>query len=116
MYFFAKTGYELQHAIDKHSKTLIASNIELFLNYCNRFYDRQFITRDNAHKGILEKFERLPAVLTVIAGPGKPCAQRLSNLQTSLPTFNLSNLPSKPSTSSPQNKKPPRNGWSDNFA
>lgn len=56
---FEKIGYELQHAIDKHSKTLIASNIELFLNYCNRFYDRQFITRDNAHKGILEKFEQL---------------------------------------------------------
>lgn len=56
---FAKIEYELQHAIDKHSKTLIASNIELFLNYCIRFYDRQFITRDNAHKGVLEKFEQL---------------------------------------------------------
>ncbi len=30
-----------------HSKKLIVSNIELFLNYCIRFYDRQFITRDN---------------------------------------------------------------------
>ena len=56
---FAKIQYELQQAKDKHSKKLIASNIELFLNYCTRFYDRQFITRDNAHKGILEKFETL---------------------------------------------------------
>lgn len=56
---FSKIEYELQHAIDKHSKTLIASNIELFLNYCTRFYDRQFITRDNANKGILERFEEL---------------------------------------------------------
>lgn len=56
---FAKIQYELQQSIDKHSKTLIASNIELFLNYCTRFYDRQFITRDSAHKGILEKFEDL---------------------------------------------------------
>jgi AraC-like DNA-binding protein len=56
---FAKIEYELQQSIDKHSKTLIASNIELFLNYCSRFYDRQFITRDNVHKGILEKFEKL---------------------------------------------------------
>lgn len=56
---FAKIEYELQHAIDKHSKMLIASNIELFLNYCTRFYDRQFITRDNANKGFLEKFEDL---------------------------------------------------------
>lgn len=54
---FAKVEYELEHAIDKHSKRLIASNIELLLNYCVRFYDRQFITRDNIHKGILENFE-----------------------------------------------------------
>ena len=56
---FGKIEYELEHAIDKHSKTLITANIELFLNYSTRFYDRQFITRDNAHKGILEKFEEL---------------------------------------------------------
>ena len=56
---FSKIQYELQHAVDKHSKTLIASNIELFLNYCTRFYDRQFITRDNVHRGIIEKFESL---------------------------------------------------------
>lgn len=56
---FAKVEYELQHAIDKHSRQLIVSNIELFLNYCTRFYDRQFITRENINKGILEKFEEL---------------------------------------------------------
>ncbi|MNK06788.1 HTH-type transcriptional activator Btr [compost metagenome] len=56
---FAKIEYELQHAIDKHSKQLIVSNIELFLNYCTRFYDRQFITRENANKGLLERFEDL---------------------------------------------------------
>jgi len=56
---FAKIEYELQQAIDKHSKTLVASNIELFLNYCLRFYDRQFITRDTALKGTMERFERM---------------------------------------------------------
>jgi AraC-like DNA-binding protein len=56
---FSKIKYELEHAVDKHSKMLIADNIELLLNYCVRFYDRQFITRDNVHKGILEKFETL---------------------------------------------------------
>jgi AraC-like DNA-binding protein len=56
---FSKIEYELEHSIDKHSKKLIISNIELFLNYCTRFYDRQFITRDNAHRGILERFENL---------------------------------------------------------
>jgi AraC family transcriptional activator of pobA len=56
---FSKIEYELEHSIDKHSKRLILSNIELFLNYCIRFYDRQFATRDNIHKGILERFELL---------------------------------------------------------
>ena len=56
---FSKIEYELERAIDQHSKKLIISNIELFLNYCIRFYDRQFITRDNPHKGVLEKFENI---------------------------------------------------------
>jgi len=56
---FDKIEYELKHAIDKHSKQLIVSNIELFLNYCTRFYDRQFITRENVNKGVLERFEEL---------------------------------------------------------
>lgn len=55
----SKIKYELEQGVDKHSKKLIASNIELFLNYCVRFYDRQFITRDNTNKGILERFETL---------------------------------------------------------
>lgn len=56
---FSKIQYELAQSIDKHSKRLITSNLELFLNYCTRFYDRQFITRDNTNKGILERFEEL---------------------------------------------------------
>lgn len=56
---FAKIEYELERAVDKHSKRLIVSNIHLFLDYCVRFYDRQFITRDTAHNGILERFEHL---------------------------------------------------------
>jgi AraC family transcriptional activator of pobA len=54
---FAKIEFELQRPIDKHTKKVIVTNIELFLDYCIRFYDRQFITRDNANKGILERFE-----------------------------------------------------------
>lgn len=56
---FSKIGYELDQSIDKHSKRLITANIELLLDYCVRFYDRQFITRDNVHRGILERFESL---------------------------------------------------------
>lgn len=50
---------ELHRNIDKHSKMLITSNIELLLNYCLRFYDRQFITRENVNKDTLLRFEKL---------------------------------------------------------
>jgi AraC-like DNA-binding protein len=54
-----KIDDELEQSIDKHSKRLIVANIELLLNYCVRFYDRQFITRDHVNRGILEKFEEI---------------------------------------------------------
>ena len=47
---------ELQHCIDKHSRELIVSNIELLLNYCLRFYDRQFITREEINHATVKKF------------------------------------------------------------
>ena len=47
---------ELQHPIDKHSRELIVSNIELLLNYCLRFYDRQFITREEINHSVVKKF------------------------------------------------------------
>lgn len=50
---------EINLNIDKRSKTLIVSNIEHLLNYCMRFYDRQFITSTNANKDILVRFENL---------------------------------------------------------
>jgi AraC-like DNA-binding protein len=43
--------------IDHYSNQLIISNIELLLNYCNRFYGRQFITRTNHNKDIIARFE-----------------------------------------------------------
>lgn len=54
-----KISLELEHAIDKHSKALIAMNIELLLNYCMRFYERQFISRSDANKDTLARFEQL---------------------------------------------------------
>ncbi|MBI1783337.1 MAG: helix-turn-helix transcriptional regulator [Sphingobacteriales bacterium] len=56
---FSKIKYELEHSIDRYSRKLIVSNIQLFLDYCIRFYDRQFITREVVHKGVLERFESL---------------------------------------------------------
>jgi AraC-like DNA-binding protein len=52
-----KIKIELNHSIDKHSKTLICNNIDLLLSYCLRFYDRQFITRENVNKDLLSRFE-----------------------------------------------------------
>lgn len=54
-----KIEYEVSRVIDKHSKRLIATNIELLLDYCMRFYDRQFITRSEVNHDVLVKFERL---------------------------------------------------------
>lgn len=47
---------ELHRAIDKHTRELIVSNIELLLNYCLRFYDRQFITREEINHSVVKRF------------------------------------------------------------
>ena len=44
--------------IDHYSDDLIITNIELLLNYCKRYYGRQFITRTNYNKDIITEFER----------------------------------------------------------
>lgn len=50
---------ELHRPIDRHSKRIIASNIELLLNHCIRFYDRQFMTREVTNHDVLSRFEQL---------------------------------------------------------
>ena len=50
---------ELERGIDKHSRELIVSNIELLLNYCLRFYDRQFVTREEINHTVVKKFTDL---------------------------------------------------------
>ena len=50
---------ELHRAIDQHTRELIVSNIELLLNYCLRFYDRQFITREEINHSVVKKFVEL---------------------------------------------------------
>ena len=50
---------ELEHGVDKHSKTLLVNYIELLLNYCMRFYERQFVTRSKANHDVLTRFEQL---------------------------------------------------------
>ncbi|MDJ1501708.1 AraC family transcriptional regulator [Xanthocytophaga agilis] len=84
---FSKIEYELNQNIDKHSKELIASNIELLLKYCIRFYDRQFITRDTANKGILERFEY---VLKGYFSSDKPQSQGLPSVAYCAEALHLS--------------------------
>ncbi len=50
---------ELQHPIDKHTKSLITDKIKLLLDYSVRYYDRQFITRENANSDVMARFEEL---------------------------------------------------------
>ena len=54
-----KIQTELKENIDDYSQTIIVSTIELLLNYCNRFYGRQFITRKATNRDILAKVEAL---------------------------------------------------------
>ena len=56
---FREIREELQHAIDKQSKQIITANIEVLLNHCVRFYDRQFVTREIVNKDLLTRFEEL---------------------------------------------------------
>lgn len=50
---------ELQNPIDRHTKGLITTNIELILDYCLRLYERQFVTRQDLNLGAIAKFEKL---------------------------------------------------------
>lgn len=57
--YMEKIQRELQHPIDKFTKYLIVSNIEVMLNYCMRFYERQFITREELNSSVMSRFEQL---------------------------------------------------------
>jgi AraC family transcriptional activator of pobA len=50
---------ELDSRIDDFSQDVIISQVELLLNYCNRFYKRQFITRKAVNNSLLEKLETI---------------------------------------------------------
>lgn len=52
-----KIQVELEQNLDSYSNMLMLSNIELLLNYCTRFYGRQFITRKAANMDIVSQVE-----------------------------------------------------------
>ena len=49
---------ELEHPIDHHSQTLITDHISMLLDYCMRYYDRQFTTRHKVCSELFSAFER----------------------------------------------------------
>lgn len=49
---------EVEHPVDHHSASLISANILVLLEYIDRFYDRQFITRHKVNSDIVANFER----------------------------------------------------------
>jgi AraC family transcriptional activator of pobA len=50
---------EYSQPIDSHTQTLLQNNIEMLLNYCRRFYDRQFYTRAKVNTDVVQAFEKL---------------------------------------------------------
>ncbi len=54
-----KIEKEYNQNIDKHSQELIIGNIKLLLDYCTRYYDRQFYTRTNLNKDLITRFEQI---------------------------------------------------------
>lgn len=53
-----ETEEELHHPIDRYSRILISRYIELLLDYCTRFYERQFITREDKNKALLHQMDK----------------------------------------------------------
>ena len=50
--------FEMEQPVDKHSQTILTDRIKLILDYCQRFYDRQFITRHKENSDFLSAFEQ----------------------------------------------------------
>lgn len=70
---------ELQSPVfDKHSRSLIVDNVKLLLDYCIRFYDRQFTTREKMNNDIIARFE---ALLDDYFRSGKPATEGLPTVQ-----------------------------------
>lgn len=51
-------SHETEHPVDKHSAGIIASHIQLLLDYMARFYERQFITRHKVNSNVVARFEK----------------------------------------------------------
>lgn len=73
-----KIRTELQYPLDKYSRSLIIDNVKLFLDHTIRFYDRQFITRENMNSDLLARFE---ALLDAYFHSGQPALKGIPTVQ-----------------------------------
>lgn len=80
-----KIEREINQNMDKHSQKLMISTIELMLDFCNRYYDRQFYVRTNYNKDLVATFEQIikeyyqsesPTLSGVLSV--KACAEKLN--------------------------------------
>ncbi|MEC3908113.1 helix-turn-helix domain-containing protein [Tamlana sp. 2201CG12-4] len=78
---------EYSQNLDGHSRELIVSNLELLLNYCKRFYKRQFLTRTKQNKGVVTQIEKL---LTAYFDSEKPAVLGLPSVKYCAQQVNLS--------------------------
>ncbi len=69
---------ELCQPIDQFSRKLISKNIELLLDYCMRFYSRQFFTREASNRAVTVQFERL---LDEYFNAGRPKTEGLPSVK-----------------------------------
>jgi AraC family transcriptional regulator, transcriptional activator of pobA len=81
---------EYHSNIDKFSQNIIIAQIELLLSYCERFYQRQFITRKKNNHQILEKLENILNDCFDsgnLIETGLPTAQYIANLLNISPNY-----------------------------
>ena len=90
MSIFTIIDDELKSRIDDSSHDVMISQIELLLNYCHRFYKRQFITRKAVNNDLLQKLEVLLNDYFSTEQPivrGIPTVQFLSESLTMSPSY-----------------------------
>lgn len=85
---------EYKSSIDAYSQDVMISHLELLLNYSNRYYNRQFITRKHLNNDLLSKLEQLLKAYfdsEAIQDKGLPTVQYLSQQLNLSPSY-LSDL------------------------
>ncbi len=78
---------ELHHPIDTYTATILSRHIELMLDYCSRYYQRQFITRENKNKVLIARFDRL---LDAYINEGRLATSGMPRPDDFAPALNLS--------------------------